>query len=72
MALDTKLVQEETQQVERAITDQTNDLDATVTSLREQHATLVRDVADLERRLEIKRREGACWAAARAHSLCAC
>lgn len=59
VALDTKLVEEETQQVERAISDQTNELDSQVTEMRARHARLVTEVAELERLLEEKRREGA-------------
>lgn len=58
--LETKLVEEETQQVHRAIEDQTNELNAQVADMRARHEQLVLDVAELERQLELRRREGAC------------
>lgn len=58
VARDTALVEEERQQVERAIADQTTELDASVAAMRADHAKLVGEVAELERLLEEKRRQG--------------
>jgi len=58
--LDQKLVEEEKLQVARAITDQTTELDAQVAHMRTEHERLAGEVAELERALEAKRREGTC------------
>jgi hypothetical protein len=56
--LDQKLVEEEKHQVEKAITDQTTELDTQVEQLRNKHTTLAAEVLELEKLLEVKRREG--------------
>ena len=57
VARDRDLVAEETAQVASAIAEQTNDLEARVRDLRARHASLVEDVAELERKLAAKRAE---------------
>lgn len=57
VARESVLVGEEEQQVERAISEQTEELNRTVTELREKHVRLTDEVAELERLLEAKKRE---------------